>query len=573
AKLFIDVFIKRFASGLAACLIIFFTLVFPLTVEQLSIVSLIFLLAWIAATVTLRREYVNSIKGLLIKRDVDIEARVIETLDADTVRTLIESLSSKDHQRVRYALSLLELVPSREIVGYLLPLLKHWDAKIRAQALRNLFDSGSKEMLQDIVPLLSDNDIEVRSEAIHFVWAYCEVCPTDRITEFLADPDPRIKGAMLATMINHTGRLTKEAQAVLLQMIHADSDKGEAYRMEAARVLGTIDHGHGLHENLALLLNHASILVQQVAIESAGKVLHNEFVDILMMKLGTPRLRKLARSALANYGNRILPQLINVLNNSNKNIQIRRSIPRVLCQIQTEESLEVLIENLEHQNTIIRYEVIKSLNKIRKVCSDFGFDQEKICNVLMIEIRDYYRKLNIFHAYGRKDRILIDVREVDDILYPALQEKLRESLDRIFRLLALIFPQQDIYNAYYFLTQGSQDEKSNALEYLDNLLPGELRVALLPILDDIPLNHQVRQGRALFNLKKLSRKEALTALLKDGDIWLEICTIYSLGRERIPDLADKVQQRSQSTDPVLRETAERCLRIMQTQEYKSETRP
>ncbi|MFQ5865732.1 MAG: Npt1/Npt2 family nucleotide transporter [bacterium] len=564
AKLFIDVFVNRFASGLAACLIIVFTLVLSLTVEQLSIVSLIFLLAWMAITVALRNEYVNSIKGLLIRRNVDIEARVIETLDADTVTTVIKSLSSKDHQKVRYALSLLELVPFHEIVEHVMPLLKHWDAKIRTQALRILFDSGGKEMLQDIMPLLSDDDIEVRSEAIHFVWAYCEVCPVDRIAEFLADPDPRIKGAMLASMIKHTGRLTQEAKRVLLEMIQANSEHGEAHRMEAARVLGTIDHGCGLHENLVLLLNDDSISVQQVATESAGKVLHDDFVDILIAKLGNPRLRKLARIALANYSDRILPRLMRVLNDADNNMLIRKSIPRVLCQIKSDESLDVLIENLEHQNTIIRYEVIKSLNKIRKSCPELEFDQEKICSTLMIEIRDYYSKLNIFHAYGRKDRMSIDVREVDDILYPALQEKLRESLDRIFRLLALIFPQQDIYNSYYFLTQGSQDEKSNALEYLDNLLPGELRVALLPILDDIPLNHQVRQGRALFNLNKLGRKEALSTLLNDGDTWLEICTIYSLGREKIQDLADKVYPRLHSTEPVLQETAERYFRIIET---------
>jgi AAA family ATP:ADP antiporter len=324
----------------------------------------------------------------------------------------------------------------------------------------------------------------------------------------------------------------------------------------------TIGHGFGLHDHLVLLLNDASISVQQVAIESAGKVLHNEFVDILITKLGNPRLRKAARHALANYGNPILPRLIRVLNDPEENIQIRKSIPRVLCQIKSEESLEVLFENLEHQNTIIRHEIIKALNKIRKLCADLEFEQEKICPILMSEIRDHYTKLNIFHAYGRKDRLFIDVREVDDILYPALQEKLHESLDRIFRLLALIYPQQDIYNSFYFLTQGSQDEKSNALEYLDNILPGELKVALLPILDDIPLNHRVRQGRALFDLNKLDRKAALSALLQDGDIWLEVCTIYSLGRERIQEMADEVQERLHSADPVLRETAENYFRTI-----------
>lgn len=558
AKLFIDVFVNRLAGAAAGCLI----LVLPLSVDKLSVITLLFLGAWIVTTVALRKEYIASIKRLLIRRNVDIEERIIETLDAETVHTLIRRLQSKDNQQVLYALSLLELTPSSEIEERLMPLLKHWDAKIRAQSLRLLFKNGRSEMVKDIMPLLSDDTIEVRSEAIHFVWAYCQTCPDGRISEFLSDPDPKIKGAMLASMINHTGQLTQEGMAVLEMMLKETSRKGESQRMEAARVLGIVEHGLGLRENLTMLLNDSSIFVQQLAIESAGKTLHDDFVEPLIRGLGNSRLRKFARTALANYGNPILPRLRKALADPNMDLQIRKNIPRVLYQIQTEESWDDLVENLDEPNTTIRYEVIKSLNKIRKSHPEWEFEREKLREALMDEIRDYYWKLNIFHVYGRKERLLIDIREVDDILYVALKEKLDECLDRIFRILAISYPQQDIYNSYYYLTQGDTREKANALEYLDNVLPSHLMVPLLPILDDIPLNHKVRQGRALYNLEKFTREQSLSALLEDGDLWLEACAVYSLGRERMKGFETKVGKRLNSNEKFLRETAGRYLELV-----------
>ncbi|MFQ5639089.1 MAG: Npt1/Npt2 family nucleotide transporter [bacterium] len=559
AKLFIDIFVNRFAGAAAGCLI----LIFPMSVEKLSIIALIVLVAWMATTATLRKEYITSIKRLLIRRDVDIEERVIETLDAETVKTLIKGLNSKDSQKVLYSLSLLELVPSGEIEESLMRLLNHSDAQIRAQSLRILFNSGRSEMVRAIMPLMSDDSIEVRSEAIHFVWAYCKTCPDDRISEFLVDPDPRIKGAMLASMINHTGKLTREGMTVLDKMLTDNSGNGENHRMEAARVLGIVDGRFGLHKKLTPLLNDASITVQQVAIDSAGKALHNEFIATLIKKLGHPRLRKYARGALANYGNKILPLLKKVLADKETSLQIKKNIPQVFYRIQTEESWEELIENLDQYNTTIRYEVIKALNNIVKSCPDWELDSEKIRDVLLGEIRDYYWKLNVFHVYGRRERGALDVRDVDDILYVALQEKLDEGLDRIFRILALLYSHKEINNAYYFLTQGDTEEQANALEYLDNILPGDLMIPLLPIIDDIPLNHKIRQGRTLFNLQKFTRDDALLALLQDGDLWLEVCTVYSLGRERIHGFEAKVRKRLNSSELMLRETAERYFKLIE----------
>ncbi len=93
AKLIIGTFVNRFASAVAACLILFI----PLTFEQLGGLAVIFSVVWIGTIKVLRNEYIKSTKRLLIRRDVDFDASVIATLDADMVTTLIKSLRSKDN--------------------------------------------------------------------------------------------------------------------------------------------------------------------------------------------------------------------------------------------------------------------------------------------------------------------------------------------------------------------------------------------------------------------------------------------------------------------------------------------
>ncbi|MFQ5754031.1 MAG: HEAT repeat domain-containing protein, partial [bacterium] len=356
------------------------------------------------------------------------------------------------------------------------------------------------------------------------------------------------------------GKLTDEGLAVLSRMLQDRSKNGDVNRREAARVLGVIDRRLKLHKQLTALLNDASTDVRKAAIESAGKLRDMEFIEPLIGMLENPRLRKWARSALANYKNHILPALQKTLADPGRSLHIKKSIPRLLYQIRTEKSWRELFDILDQTDVTIRYAAIKSLNKIRKSWPDWHFDQSKIREILMEEIRNYYWKLNIFFVYARKDKLFIDVREVDDILYLALTEKLDETLERIFRLLALLYSQQDIYNSYYYLTNGNADEKANALEFLDNSLQKDLMVPLLPILDDIPLGHKIRQGRALFNLRKMTRKEALLALLEERDLWLEVCAVYSLYREKIADFNHEIEKRLYASEPILREMAEKYIK-------------
>jgi len=67
----------------------------------------------------------------------------------------------------------------------------------------------------------------------------------------------------------------------------------------------------------------------------------------------------------------------------------------------------------------------------------------------------------------------------DDPVARALAESMQQELERIFRLLGLLYPHLDIHSAYVGLQSKSVSVHDNALEFLDNVLKPQLRETLV----------------------------------------------------------------------------------------------
>ncbi len=77
---------------------------------------------------------------------------------------------------------------------------------------------------------------------------------------------------------------------------------------------------------------------------------------------------------------------------------------------------------------------------------------------------------------GQKAQALLDLR-----------------IKRIFDLLALIYPQEDIIKAYQNILQGTRKCVDYSLELLDNILDRGLKELLFPLIEDLPLEEKARR--------------------------------------------------------------------------------
>ncbi len=115
------------------------------------------------------------------------------------------------------------------------------------------------------------------------------------------------------------------------------------------------------------------------------------------------------------------------------------------------------------------------------------------------------------------------------------------SKDRIYRLLALIYPWKDIAAAEWTLQHGDPRSRASASEYLDNVLSGQLRKRIMPLLEDLPVEEKVRRGNVLIKSRPRDVEESLLQLINDDDQVVAAAAIDVVRQHQIWSLADDIE--------------------------------
>jgi AAA family ATP:ADP antiporter len=308
---------------------------------------------------------------------------------------------------------------------------------------------------------------------------------------------------------------------------------------------------------LKLLRDEDSEVLEQ-ALLSAGRTQGSEFLPQVIEKLGEPRLRGTARAALIQYGSQVVHTLRDYLNDATVPLAIRKQIPKVLARIPGSESAAALAESLIQSDPGMRFDVLKALNKLRSADPGLVPPRRDVEDMLNAELVGYYRSFQILAAIDPNAGSAISELSSaggGSVLTRALREGMAHELERIFRLMALLYPPRDVHNAFLGLTMGTAQRQANAQEVLEHLLQADLYRRLVNGLDpEIPFREKVDFARRLCGSGVDSKNEALRILLHSEDSWLCACALYAVGEERLTELNDEVSQVPHATDPVLDET-------------------
>ena len=172
--------------------------------------------------------------------------------------------------------------------------------------------------------------------------------------------------------------------------------------------------------------------------------------------------------------------------------------------------------------------------------------------LLAAEILGHYRSYQILGrlGHGAND---------DDPAMRGLRESMHQEIERIFRLLSLKYPLQDLHSAYYSVQSASPVVHDNALEFLDNVLAPELRRVLLPLVDStVTVAERVSRAATVVGTDLSSSEQAVAALVASDDPWLKSCGAHAIGSLGLRALEGELNQCLDHADPLLRETARRA---------------
>jgi len=149
------------------------------------------------------------------------------------------------------------------------------------------------------------------------------------------------------------------------------------------------------------------------------------------------------------------------------------------------------------------------------------------------------------------------------LLEKAIQERLDQNLERIFRLLALKYPPDDIYNAYRGIVSRSPKLKANAIEFLDNLLDHPLKRWIIPMIERPSTDARIHGFPSPYKPTALSGTDALTLLLGGPDHWLRACALFLIAELQDPRWRTVAVQHTRSTVPIVKETAEYAVKNLE----------
>ena len=517
AKAFVDVTVDRFARAAAAIVLLIAIKPWGLGLNwsQLSYLSLIIVAAWIALSFVARREYLMAFRRSLGRHEVEPAAVRFDAVDADTLAALVGELESPDEGSSLYALDMLETLGKHELVPAVV--LQHGSARVRARALGVLEQRASGDpvrWLPQARRLLNDPDPAVRAAAVRAVVAQGARGGADLVRRFLDDAESRVSATAAVELADSGNPADVELAELALTQLVVDTRQAAAPgRRDAAAALGRI-RNPTFRSLLVSLLHDAETSVAREAIQSARALGPSDalFVPALVVRLGDRVLKTAARETLVSYGEEIVPVLAFFMNDPEEQPWVRRHVPATLARIPTQASMDALMVALDDPDGFLRYKVILAIETLRRGHPGLHFPQAAIEARVVKETSRYYSALSL-----RFNLVEHDAEAEGSLLARALADKLARTLDRVFRLLGLRYAWTDVAAARYSLDHGDTRVRASALEYLDNLLNGDVRRRVMPMIDVAPMAEKVRYANSVLKSRPRDVTDTLAQLVHDED--------------------------------------------------------
>jgi CRP-like cAMP-binding protein len=199
--------------------------------------------------------------------------------------------------------------------------------------------------------------------------------------------------------------------------------------------------------------------------------------------------------------------------------------------------MDVLVNALDEPDGFLRFKVIVAIQRLRRDHGELTFARGPVEALLLTETQRYYGYLTLRDPIAKSER-----QGRPPLLVRALYDKLERTLDRIYRLLALLYPWKDIAAARYTIRHGDGRTRAGAIEYMDNLLSGTVRKTVMPIIEDSPVDEKLRRAYAILKTGPLSRERAVAVLVQDEDQIIAAAAIHFVERHQLWSLAGDLER-------------------------------
>jgi hypothetical protein len=206
--------------------------------------------------------------------------------------------------------------------------------------------------------------------------------------------------------------------------------------------------------------------------------------------------------ALRKVAEEHIGQLTDALIDPNQSYAVRRRLARVFSVCVSQRAADGLFDALDDDRFDVRFQAARSLTAIIEKNPLIRINAERIYDVVLREV-----------AVGRpvwESRRLLEGSVGDSPLDEFVRDRAGQSLGHVFTLLSLVLPREPLRIAFRSLHSEDRHLRGTALEYLEGVLPPEIRQRLWPfVVNRRPMQPAPSPSRVMADLLRSSRSVTL----------------------------------------------------------------
>jgi AAA family ATP:ADP antiporter len=471
-------------------------------------------LTWLVTAFAIRRPHLDMFRRALARGGLDPERPL--RLDDRLVAAVLQQLSSREPARVLAAIEL--LVEDGQAAAVPGTVLEHAAEAVQIRALELMASARRADWAERAERLIREGAPEpVRVAAVR---ALATVRALGAVRACLGDASPAVR-AHAAVELSAAEPGSAAAAPVIMEILAISGEAGRAGRLALLDAIRDTGHRGFAAVILAMIDRGDEELMDHVVLAMASAP-DPRFIPILVHCLPVRSAREAVRSALVQLGEPAQEALERAMRSDETAAAVRLHVPRTLSRFGNQRAADFLTEQLALERSgLLRYKVLRGLGRV-VATSDVHVDREAVLAQMHANLIAHLTTLShwvpLEHNPRTKDS------QAGRLVLGLLSDKLRQSLDRAFRLLKIAHRREDIRRAYLALGSPDRRSRSNAVEFLDALTVGarghlarQTRDLLELAVDDLSAPEKVARAAAHIPHPPAGPEAALRAVLHDHD--------------------------------------------------------
>jgi ATP:ADP antiporter, AAA family len=543
-KLFIDMVGQRGGQALASLGILAVVAVNGPAIAEIATACAAIALLWLILAVGLERHYLDLFRVTLEQQSVQTRI-ALPRLDLDSLEALLAKLNSPNDDEV---VAVLELLAHQDR-AHLIPdlILYHPSRRVVRCALEIIARPGRTSFLPITERLRVSRDPELRAAALR---ARLRVAPDpDELRAALSDVSPEVRAIAAIGLVEQQRDQDGSARAIVADLVHHGKT---AQRLAVASTLR--DHPSELLAELLVDLGRAPEReVRALAAEAMERRPDPAFVSTLVDMLEQRDLRAPARRALVAIGRPALDTLAAALVDTGASPSLRHHLPRTISRFEPGPAAAILVAQLgRERDGAVRFKILRGLGRIHADHPEVELDREVLHRALEQQLETAFRLSHWRQAVAGEAP-----GEDLELLEAVLHDKTHEVIERVMRLLGLLYADADFEDIHRGLYSHDRRAAASSRELLDGILDEPLRRAVLGLVED-PAPDPGEAG-PYYRARTLTATEAMRQMLELGGDTVRSIAAHHVGASGLTALRPQLELQVQSASALVSEVARHAL--------------